>query len=285
MAEDATRPDQEPILTNGPLRLRRCRRGVMLYNLNDVYLGTMLDRYGEFSEGECEAFAQLLHPGMTVVEVGANIGAHTVPIAQAVGRRGRVLALEPQRGIFQILCANLALNGLDHVEPHWAAAGSAEGFVTVPRLDSRARQNFGGLPIGEAQQGDKVRLVTIDGFDLPACHLLKIDVEGMEAEVIRGARETIARHKPVIYAENDRRDKAPALIALLQELDYRCYWHKPLYVRVPNFRGSTENAFPGLVSINMLCIPRSRDITVKGGREVLTPQDDWSTAPAETTGT
>src|SRR5437667_3081653 len=93
--------DQSSILTNGHLRVRRCRHGVMLYNLNDVYIGTMLDLYGEFSEGEEEVFRQFLRSGMTVVEVGANIGAHTLSIARHVGPQGRVLAFEPQRKVFK----------------------------------------------------------------------------------------------------------------------------------------------------------------------------------------
>jgi FkbM family methyltransferase len=236
----------------------------------------MLDEYGEFSEGETEIFRQLLRPGMTVVEVGANIGAHTISIAQSVGPRGRMLAFEPQLSVFQLLCANLALNGIEHVEAHWAAVGSVPGSITVPRLDSGVPQNFGGLAIGEAQQGDQVRLIPLDSFKLPTCHLIKIDVEGMEIEVIRGASETIRRHEPVIYAENDREDKSPTLIKLLLDLDYRCYWHLPPYVRVPNFRGNAENKFPRIVSVNLLCIPRSRNVAaVDGLREVLSPQENW----------
>jgi len=275
MADQSLGPDQAPIFTNGHLRLRRCRHGVMLYNLNDIYIGSMLDRYGEFSEGEIDVFQQLLQPGMTAVEVGANVGAHTVAIAQLVGSRGRVLAFEPQLGVFQLLCANLALNAIENVEAHWAALGSAPGLIAVPRLDSRVRENFGGLAIGAAQQGDQVRLATLDIFELPACHFIKIDVEGMEAEVIRGARETIRRHKPAIYAENDREDASPALISLLHELDYRCYWHLPAYVRIPNFRGDPENEFPNIVSINLLCVPRGDSGAIDGFREVLSPGDSW----------
>jgi FkbM family methyltransferase len=260
--------DQTPILTNGHLRLRLCRHGVMLYNLNDIYLGTMLDAYGEFSEGETEIFRQILRPGMTAVEVGANIGAHTVSIARFVGPGGRVLAFEPQRGIFQMLCANLALNGIEQVEAHWAAVGRAPGEVRVPRLDSHRRNNFGGLSIGREASGDAVRLVTLDSFALPACHLIKIDVEGMEAEVIRGAEETIRRHAPIIYAENDRPERSEELLGLLHSLDYRCHWHTPPYVRLPNFRSNTDNRFPNIVSKNILCVPRARNITVQDMPEI-----------------
>ncbi|MFO1163152.1 MAG: FkbM family methyltransferase [Reyranellaceae bacterium] len=265
----------KPLFENDYMRLRRCRRGVMLYNTNDEIIGTMLDLYGEFSEQEDEVFEQILQPGMTVVEAGANIGAHTLALAQRVGPRGRVLAFEPQRFVFQILCANLGLNRLEHVEPRWAGVGSVDGFISVPRLDPSKRVNFGGLSLGREWSGDRVPLVKLDSLDLPACHLLKIDVEGMEVEVIRGAADLIRRHAPMIYTENDRADKSPALIEQLLTMGYRCYWHLPPYVRVPNFRGNDDNRFPGLISVNMLCVSAGRNIAVNGFREVTGPEDTW----------
>src|SRR5437773_2697778 len=89
-------------------RLKQCRHGMMLYNINDVYIGRSLDQYGEFSEGELDLFQQFVKPGQLILEVGANIGAHTVWLAQAVGSTGTVLAFEPQRIVYQALCANLA---------------------------------------------------------------------------------------------------------------------------------------------------------------------------------
>lgn len=146
-----------PLYEKDHLRLRPCRHGLMLFNTNDRFIGALLDQYGEFSEEENEIFLQILKPGMTVVEAGANIGVHTLAIAQKVGPAGRVLAFEPQRSVFQILCANLALNGLEQVEPHWAALGKADGVIAVPRLDSAQRQNFGGLSLGDTKSGDSVR--------------------------------------------------------------------------------------------------------------------------------
>ena len=182
--------------------------------------------------------------------------------------------------MFQLLCANLALNRLEQVEPHWAAVGSAPGEILVPRLDPNAANNFGGLSIADGHAaGDKVRLVTLDSFDLPALHLLKIDVEGMEAEVLRGGRATIARHAPIIYAENDRADRSPGLIALLLEMGYRLYWHLPPYVQEPNFLSRPNDRFRGIVSVNMLCVPRSLNIAINGAREVTGPEDDWRRPP------
>src|SRR5256885_16943119 len=98
----------ELVWGKGHLRQRQCRHGMMLYNINDQFQGRMLDKYGEYSEGEVDSFAQLLKPGMTVVEVGANIGSHTLAFAPLVGSHGRVVAFEPHPGIFPMLCATLA---------------------------------------------------------------------------------------------------------------------------------------------------------------------------------
>ena len=105
---------QEPLLTVGFNRLKACRHGWMLYNVNDIYIGRSLDLYGEYSEGEIALFRQFLRPGDVVVEIGAHIGTHTVFFAKTVGPTGVVFAFEPQRVVHQTLCANIALNSLSN---------------------------------------------------------------------------------------------------------------------------------------------------------------------------
>src|SRR6266849_820213 len=118
-----------------PVRLKRCREGAMLYNINDEYIGRSLDTYGEISRAEVELYRQIVHPSMTAVEVGANIGVHTIPLARLVGADGRVMAFEPQRIVFQMLCANIALNALPNVVTYQAAVGRDAGSVIVPPVD------------------------------------------------------------------------------------------------------------------------------------------------------
>ena len=164
-----------------------------------------------------------MRPGDVVVEAGANIGVHTLPLAKRVGPGGRVYAFEPQRLVFQTLCANAALNGLTNVDCRQAACGADRGEILVPEFDFSAANNFGGLSLGRHAQGERVPVVTIDSLALPACRFIKADVEGMELQVLKGARETIARCRPVLYVENDRADSSPALIAYLLSLGYRLY--------------------------------------------------------------
>jgi hypothetical protein len=95
--------------------LRACRLGPMLYNRNDVFVGASLRKYGEHSWLEHELVSRVVRPGQLIVEAGANIGAHTVGLSRLVGASGALLAFEPQRVVFQTLCANLALNQCKNV--------------------------------------------------------------------------------------------------------------------------------------------------------------------------
>ncbi len=235
-------------------RLKACRYGTLLYNVNDRYVGRALDLYGEYSEGEVEMFRRIVRDGDIVLDVGANLGAHTLFFARAVGPGGAVLAFEPQRLIFQTLCANMALNNVVNALCYWTALTDAPGVMAVPLLDPRRALNFGALALGQHATGDQITVMRADGFDLPRCRLIKVDVEGMELQVLRGAAGLIERHHPIVYVENDRPQHADALVAWIRGLGYRLYWHRPPLYNPANFLGNAHDEYPGVASHNMLCV-------------------------------
>jgi FkbM family methyltransferase len=256
--------------------LAECRDGPMLYNRNDQYVGTSLRKYGDFSAGEAALFDLIVQPGTTVLEIGANIGAHTVALSRLVGAVGAVYAFEPQRLVFQVLCANLALNSCPNVFTYQAAVGARVGTLLVPPLDPDASNNFGGLSLSGATQGECVPVLTVDGLNLGACDFIKVDVEGMEAEVLRGAAATIKRFRPMLYLENDRAGESAELIGLVQSYGYRLYWHTPPLYDAGNYRDDAENIFGNIVSVNMLCVPTEVPQTLAMFREVTGPTDTWT---------
>ena len=247
----------------------------MLFNQNDVYIGRSFDEYGEFSEEEVTMFRRFVSKGDVVIEAGGNIGAHTVPLAKMVGSSGRVITFEPQRLVFQQLCGNLALNSLSNVEALNVAVGAAPGEIIVPHLPPDQATNFGGLGLGEYKRGERRTVVTLDSLELKSCRLLKIDVEGMELGVLRGARQLIAHNRPILYIENDREDRSAALIEHIQEHGYRLFWHTPAMFSPDNYFQNEKNAFGRIVSVNMLCVHQSDDFSVADLREIEGPQSAW----------
>ena len=254
-------------------QLQACRYGLMLFNKNDAYVGRSLKYYGEFSEGESEVFAMFIKQGNTVVEVGANIGAHTLFLSQLVGDRGEVVAIEPQRIVYQTLCANLALNSTANVRAYQVGVGDKMGEIVVPYTDPNQPHNFGGVSLGDGE-GEQVPLITLDSLNLKRCDLLKLDVEGMECEVIAGAHDTLKRFKPIMYVENDRREKSAQLIQMIHELGYRLWWHQPPLFNKDNYAGNKNNIFGDIVSLNMICLPKGIDMPF-ALPEVDDPEYPW----------
>lgn len=240
------------------------KHGRMLVNENDIYIGRSVRELGEFSEGEIEVFKQLLKPGGVVVEAGANIGTHTLPLAKIVGPKGRVYAFEPQRIVHQTLCANLALNSITNVSAYWSGVSNEPGSLFVPPIDYSVEQNFGGINLQNFTEGEQVPLVTIDSFRLSKLDLLKADVEGMELAVLQGGNDTIQRCKPTLYLECDRADRAAELIRHILSLGYDAYWHRPPMYNPQNFFKNPANPFGPVISINVLAIHPEKRVVVQG---------------------
>ncbi|MDX8386779.1 MAG: FkbM family methyltransferase [Gallionella sp.] len=271
--EPASAQDVQHI-TTGFNTLSKCRHGWMLYHTADQYIGRGLKKYGEFSEGEAALFQQLLRQGDVVVEAGANFGAHTVAMAKMVGEQGNIIAFEPQRLVYQTMVANVALNSLTNVITLQAGLGAYPGSIKIPVLNPAKGHNFGGFSIGSHSDGEEVPVKTIDSLNLSRCRLIKADVEGMECDVLEGARDTITKLKPMLYVENDRAEHSPQLIALIQSFGYRLWWHLPRMYNPDNFRADSENLFGNIVSVNMVCLPQEIQTTIDLP-EIKSPEDNW----------
>lgn len=150
---------------------------------------------------------------VVALDGGANIGVHSVSFGRAMTGWGSVLSFEPQERLFYMLAGNIALNNLLNVRCRWSALGERAGQIAVPVLDYEKPANFGGLQLqplpdvkadwlGQSAQGaGLVDCIRVDDLNLSRLDLLKLDVEGMEPEVLRGAADTIKRCQPIIFAE------------------------------------------------------------------------------------
>jgi FkbM family methyltransferase len=248
---------------------------VFAYNVNDRYIGRSLDVYGEWAEAELDLLSQVLKPGDIVLDVGANIGTHTVPLARKVGETGAVVAFEPQRLTFQFLCGNIALNALTNVLCHNVVVSDAAGQAIIPALDPTIEWNFGSLTSEGHKEGERVQAIRIDDLKLARCNLIKIDVEGAEIRVLHGARATIKARRPVLFVENNTEQGSPAILKALDQLEYACWWHIPHYFNPNNYFGSTEQLFGNYYEANVLCFPKEARVSAQGLWPVEGPDDTF----------
>jgi FkbM family methyltransferase len=217
----------------------------------DEYIGKSLASYGEYSPDETEFILRLAEKSgreKRVLDVGANIGA----ISQALEHSGyTVEAFEPQPEVFGILTANFK------GKAHNVALGDVAGTTTMPRVLYNERNNFGALSCGSASRllgAMQVRVERLDSYHYEDVGLMKIDVEGYEELVLRGAAETIDRCSPILYVEDDRPRKSEGLHRFIAELGYRWERHDPPLYRAQNFLGRQENVWDrNYVSGNIVC--------------------------------
>ena len=258
-----------------PFKLVQGRHGWFLASFEDIYIGRSLLTYGEYGEIEWQAIAPLVSLARDVVEVGANIGALSVPMARTLAKRGRrLLAVEAQPMIHRQLCANLALNALLNVHAENAACSDAPGWLSFDAPDYHREFNFGAVAMREDGAGrQRVRAVTVDELVPPDFDvgLLKIDVEGFEQRVLEGARATLTRCRPFVYLENDRVEQSRALIEWLFAASYQLYWHVPLMFNAGNFAGESMDIYPQVGSFNMLAVPNERPINLGGQQPISDP--------------
>jgi FkbM family methyltransferase len=259
-------------------QVKACRHGQMCFNVHDKYVGRSLDLYGEYSEGEVDLFRQVVTAGQVVLDVGANIGAHTLFLARQVGPSGMVMAFEPQRILFQMLCANMAINSIMNTICVQHAVGAAEGSLVVPPIDYGRAYNFGAVRMAVSGMGEQVPVVPLDIYRLQRCDFIKIDVEGMELQVLAGARDLIARLRPTLYVENEKPEHADELIREIDALGYAMYWHTPRYFRANNYLQNPENVFGEQVSGNMLCVPAETRPALSRLERVAVPKRNYLVA-------
>jgi FkbM family methyltransferase len=179
---------------------------------------------------------ELRGDGVAALDCGANVGVHTISWAKHMTQWGNVTAFEAQERIYYALAGNICLNNCLNARAVYAAVSDRDGTLSIPVPDYNRPGSFGSLELTERAGNENigqtidyrpealrpVRALRLDGLGFPRVDFLKVDVEGMELEVLDGAREMIARCRPYMLIEHIKTDKE-ALTALLVASGYRTW--------------------------------------------------------------
>lgn len=239
----------------------RMDNGLIFHLDTASYLEWTLFFYGHYEPIIGKLIKQFVRTGDCCLDVGANIGIHTLAMAQQTGPTGSVIACEPHPLICQKLQKNRTLNAYSWITIEELALSSAPGEAILYGFDGHdANQGTSSLL---ALHDNKtctftVSVTTLDTYaqktKLSSLDFIKIDVEGYEEEVIMGGLESIEHWKPVIIFEHNKKHpgKTSSILGALKKFDYT--FHQIFYAHTEALK---EIKNP-ITASNILAVPPQR---------------------------
>lgn len=255
----------------------RCvvKRGGVTYDLDlgqgidfAIYLGNIFER------GTRRALSNLVSPSATVLDIGANVGAHTLHLAQCVGPQGRVLAFEPTEFAYRKLSRNLELNpalGGRVSSHHCFLAAEDEANIpsaiysswplNLPEAQSLPEENLHTKHLGRAMPTEAAQARSIDSIlaeaGNPLIQLVKLDVDGFETEILRGAKTLLRESRPIFvmelapYVLEERGTSLAELLGVFKPYGYR-FHNERTNQQLPSIAAEFNDLIADGASINVI---------------------------------
>jgi len=194
-------------------------------------LGRVISVLGTYEPGELKYIREVLRPGDSVFDVGANIGVFSIVMATSVGDQGYVYSVEPHPRNIDRIHGHIRTNNLNNIQVFGVAAGSVAGQLNLVSGDDAAYASMenstellGVDPTGK--QSISVSVQTLDSIwknlGSPSIKLVKIDVEGAELSVLKGSSQVLKECKPIILIEANDFSHLERIKVELSLYDYIC---------------------------------------------------------------
>ena len=206
----------------------------------DTNIGNVIKQTSSMNIVQSYEMQTILQKGDVFVDVGANLGSYTIPLADHVGIEGKVFAFEPFRWMHQLLNANVAMNGLMNCHVFQKALSNVHKQSLLLQPNLRHFSSPGGVKVANQPEDSNsmydqtwgkewVEEVRLDDIEMimngQRVDLIKIDVEGMESQVLLGAIEILKKFKPIVWVENVAWFESgdASLLKLMDRESYRCW--------------------------------------------------------------
>ena len=261
-------------------RFIRRRTGIPNYKIDTINgikyrldLNELIDysifMHGYFEESTHNAIKTLCNKDMHVIDIGANIGAHTFNLAQIVGKKGSVIAFEPMEWAFQKLKKNFDLNNFNNItleniglsdetidkEEHFRSSWPVDK-KTFSRLFTEQTKEIDSANLKIKK---KLQFYKLDDY-LSKHHknvdFIKLDVDGYELKILKGAEDTLKNNSPILIMELCPEcllrcgDSVEDLVIYLKKMGYK--FHNEQTMKVYSDTKQMISFFPGLSSINVV---------------------------------
>lgn len=220
-----------------------------------------------FEPATTAVLAQLLKPGMTVLDIGANIGAHTFRLAQRVGPNGCVIAFEPMKWAFLRLLRNMKLNHFQNIIVEKLALGNKNGTMIAAFNVSWPLDNSDVKPDPET-----VVVRCLDDYlserGISKVDLIKLDVDGYEYKILQGASRLLKTVQPILVMELGEYtlerfgDNAEEMLDFLKDCGYELYLETDLTKPIATNQELLSHIPTSDSTINIVCRPAQRDESI-----------------------
>jgi len=235
-----------------------------LFPAGDVVIGRTLADHGEFAKPMSDFLIEHAEePSGTLVDVGANIGAICLPFA-AARPAWRVIGVEPNRRLSGILATNATVNRLLNVEVAQAACGAETGVIPFANPPLDLQGNMGTMAVGRLGDAEPAPtlMIRLDEIAPADTRLVKIDAEGLDAEVLRGAPRLMSDIRPiwVVEAAVNHPQTSRAVIQTLLDADYDVFWFFVTFASFKNLK-NRRPVEPGRGDANVIAVPKGRRLT------------------------
>ena len=190
----------------------------------DDYVGRSIKYFGDLDKKVTWVVNNVLQPGDTALDIGANLGLVSFKMLERVGPSGKVIAFEPQSRMTDFIAQSIAQNNIKNL--HLQKMGLADAPATLQL--SIPEHNAGAASFVSEGGGrvEEVPVTTLDDFHqsdgLDGVRLIKIDVEGYESRVFKGGKAFLTSVKPdvIIFEENQRTGEIPESVSIIQSYGY-----------------------------------------------------------------
>lgn len=236
------------------------RDGPMLYLSDEDMISQSLKKYGEWAANEINFLSQLVQRGSHVADVGAFIGTHSRAFSTLAGRSGKVHSFEPNEHALKALRVNAAISEHGNISIYPIALSSKcdDMEILTPDLTNLGYSFLQSKSNSPANA--KLQSSTLDaeiGF-VDRLDFVKLDVEGMELEVLEGAQTLIDKFSPTIYAEINSLAKADCILKWAESSRYEAYGCIHDAFNQNNFNNYQDDIFSGGKECGILLVSQKR---------------------------
>ena len=176
---------------------------------------------------DIEKIKKYIKPEDTVIDVGGNLGFFVLILNELVGGKGKIYSFEPSKRLGKKLAATIENNNLSNVTIVNYALGESESNTTLHYNPKQSGLTSIVTDFNDNALSEEIKITTLDKFSANISErvsFIKIDTEGYEPQVLKGAKELIKRDKPTIYIElgGDYQESSAEALKILKELNYYC---------------------------------------------------------------